>query len=484
MIRNLILDTDSYKTSHFKQYPPEVSRVRSYIEPRGVSDALANALDREKDDIYVVNFGSQMFARYLNENPVTQADIDEAEEICKLHGVPFNREGWEHIVEHFDGYLPVAIDALPEGTVFKPRNAQVQIHNLGGKETRWVTSYIETALLRAIWYPSTVATISYNIRRTIREQMIKTCDTLDKLPFMLHDFGSRGVSSKQSAGIGGLAHLTCFQGTDTMEALLYGRQYYEADCAGFSIPAAEHSTITSWGEDREAEAYRNMVTQFGGDGKLFAVVGDSYDIRKAVRDIVGGSLADIIRANGGTFVVRPDSGDPATVVRDVLDILSVKFGYTTNRKGYRVLPDCVRVIQGDGINGRSIKDIMVTAASAGYSADNYCFGMGGALLQHCDRDWLAYAMKTNQVFDAEKEEYRDVYKRPLTDVSKASKAGKQIVTWQLLNKAYTTQKDPGGLIGEDYLKRIYTAGLLGTQVTLDAIRANINNHERVYSSMN
>ena len=308
--------------------------------------------------------------------------------------------------------------------------------------------------------------------------MMSTCDTLDKLPFMLHDFGSRGVSSKESAGIGGLAHLTCFMGTDTMEALQYGRKYYKEACAGFSIPAAEHSTITAWGEDREADAYRNMVDQFGGSGKLLAVVSDSYDIRNAVRSLWGGKLADKVRTNGGTVVVRPDSGDPATVVGDVLDILSDKFGYTINGKGFKLLPDFIRVIQGDGINGTSIKDIMGEATRRGYSADNYGFGMGGALLQHCDRDWLGYAMKCNQVFDREAQEYRDVYKRPQTDTSKGSKPGKQITFWNP-SFGYKSIKDPLGIPPKDYLELVYTPGQIVRYQTLEQIRSNINKHEEL-----
>ena len=58
----------------------------------------------------------------------------------------------------------------------------------------------------------------------------------------------------------------------------------------------------------------------------------------------------------GPLVVRPDSGDPPTVVVKVLDILGSKFGFKTNSKGYKVLPDYLRIIQVRGripvIDGR------------------------------------------------------------------------------------------------------------------------------------
>ena len=154
---NLILDVDSYKTSHEWQYPPEISCVRSYIEPRGVSDEMAKAVGFDKDNIFIVNFGLQMYIKKLLANPITIEDIDEADSLCKMHGVPFNRAGWLHILNAFGGFMPVKIHALPEGALFRPGVAQVQVINTGGSKTRWVTSYIETALLRAVWYPSTVA---------------------------------------------------------------------------------------------------------------------------------------------------------------------------------------------------------------------------------------------------------------------------------------------------------------------------------------
>ena len=41
----------------------------------------------------------------------------------------------------------------------------------------------------------TVATNSYYQKLILAEYLHKTADTMDKLPFMLHDFGFRGASS-------------------------------------------------------------------------------------------------------------------------------------------------------------------------------------------------------------------------------------------------------------------------------------------------
>lgn len=420
MTDNPILKTDSYKTSHYRQYPPNTTHITSYIEPRKVSTNAFKVTDG------VVNFGLQMYIKDMINNPVTKDHIDEAEDIIIRHGLPFNRNGWERIVNKHGGYLPLEIEGLPEGMVIPIGTPQVQVTNTD-PELPWLTSYVETDLLRAIWYPSTVATLSREIKLLLKKYMDLSCDNLDKLPFMLHDFGSRGVSSQQSAGIGGLAHLINFMGTDTLEALVYARDYYgQTEMPAFSVPASEHSTITSWGEENEVAAYENMVVQFGGPDNIVSVVSDSYDIRRACELHWGTTLRRKVRDAGGTLVIRPDSGDPASVVLDCLDIIGSKYSYELNSKGYRVLEPCVRILQGDGINYNSIGDICRNITENGWSMDNVVFGMGGALLQHSNRDDLSYAMKANEI------EFRDgtkrpVFKKPKTDNTKSSKAGRQMV---------------------------------------------------------
>src|SRR5208337_1407858 len=95
--------------------------------------------------------------------------------------------------------------------------------------------------------------------------------------------------------------------------------YYHEKMAGFSIPAAEHSTMTSWGRDHEEDAMRNMLEQFPTG--LVAVVSDSYDIYSACRDIWGEKLKEKVIGRDGALVVRPDSGNPPEVVEKVLGIL-------------------------------------------------------------------------------------------------------------------------------------------------------------------
>ena len=458
MTTNLILNSDSYKFSQWCQYPPKTTVVYSYIESRGgVYDAT-------------VFFGLQAFIKEYMLTPVTMEMIDEAEAIITAHGEPFNREGWEYIVNTYGGKLPVTIKAVPEGTVVGTRNVLATIVNMD-PECYWLTSFLETALLRAIWYPTTVATNSYQSKKLILEYLEKTGDP-STIDFKLHDFGARGVSSLESAGIGGAAHLVNFQGTDTVEALLFARRYYGADMAGFSIPAMEHSTVTSWGREGEVASYRNMLKQNAKPGGLVAAVSDSYDIFSACEKW-GTELKQDVLDSGATLVVRPDSGDPADVVAKCLKILDKYFGHTVNDKGFKVLNN-VRVLQGDGINHQTIRSILYTITLAGYSADNVAFGQGGALLQIVNRDDQKFAMKCSAAFI--NGEWVDVFKDPITDKGKRSKKGRMVLietdngfkTVTTEDAAYEDVKD------QDVLEVVYSMGKLIRDMTFDEIRANSN----------
>jgi nicotinamide phosphoribosyltransferase len=316
---NITLLTDSYKFSHWLQYPEKSEYVNSYIEARGFAPEVKDLWENE-----IVFFGLQAFIKEYLSKPLTREDIEEAKELAELHGTPFNYEGFLEMLKDYGGYWPVSIWALPEGTVAPYGNALVQIVNTDPKYF-WATSYLEKDLLRAIWYPTTVATQSREIKKVIKKYLLETAGHAEGLEFKLHDFGARGVSSSESAKIGGGAHLVNFMGTDTSEALIWLRNNYGEKMAGYSIPAAEHSTITTWGGRKgEVDSYRNMLKQFGGKYPIIAVVSDSYDIYNAVENLWGGVLKDEVIAlgeMGSKLVIRPDSGDPTEVPVECIELL-------------------------------------------------------------------------------------------------------------------------------------------------------------------
>lgn len=404
---NLLLNTDSYKASHWQQYRPNTTAMFSYVESRGGEYSKT------------LFFGLQTILKEYLSKPITQADVAEAKALFLAHGEPFNEAGWMRVVNHFGGYMPIRIRAVPEGMVIPTHHVLMTVESTD-PETFWIPSYLETLLLR-VWYPTTVATISWHIRQAIYRYLVETSDDPDgQIMFKLHDFGARGVSSTESSALGGLAHLVNFMGSDTVMALQAARDYYHEPLAAFSIPAAEHSTITSWGREGEEAAYRNMLNLFARPNSLVAVVSDSYDLFHAL-ELWGTSLKDQIVHSGATLVIRPDSGNPVEIVLATAHKLEHYFGVTINQKGFKVLKH-VRIIQGDGVNPQSIEAILMALKSAGFSAENVAFGMGGALLQQLNRDTQRFAMKCSAIQC--EGEWFDVYKEPVTDMGKASKRGR------------------------------------------------------------
>jgi len=458
---NIILDVDSYKASHWVQYPPGTTALFSYIESRG----------GEKDR--TLFFGLQMYLKEYLSKPVTMAMIDEAESFFQAHGEPFNRAGWEYIVNRHGGKLPLRIKAVPEGSIVPVRNVLVTIESTD-PVVFWLPTYIETALLRAVWYPTTVATNSWFVKQILRRYLSETADDLSGLPFKLHDFGARGVSSRESAALGGSAHLVNFMGSDTIAGVQAAQRYYHEPMAAYSVPAAEHSSMTAWGKAGEEAAYRNMLTQFGKPGAIVSVVSDAYDIYYAVEQLWGGVLREEVKRSGATLVIRPDSGDPSKVVLRIAQLVERTFGAHDNSKGYKVLNN-VRILQGDGVNEKSIEAVLATLKENRYSADNVVFGMGGALLQQLNRDTQKFAMKCSAA--QIKGQWIDVFKDPVTDSGKRSKKGQLTLRRNHATGGYETSRhqlsEGAGPLSEA-LVPVFENGLLLRDWTLQEVRDRAN----------
>ena len=178
---NLLLDVDSYKASHYLQYPKSTRFLNAYVESRNLNNHE------------VVFFGLQAFIKNYLLNPITYRDIVEAESFFLPHIGTFNKVGWSEILEKHNGYLPIEIQAIAEGSIVNKSIPLVQITNTD-PQFPWLVTYLETALLRAIWYPSSVATISREAKKIILRFLKKTSDNpREEIGFKLHDFGARGV---------------------------------------------------------------------------------------------------------------------------------------------------------------------------------------------------------------------------------------------------------------------------------------------------
>ena len=457
------LKTDSYKPSHWQQYQPGTTKIYSYLESRG------GKFDK------TLFFGLQyILQKHFVGNVISKESINQADAFLKVHSGYFNKEGWLSMLKKYSGKLPLQIKAVKEGTVVPVSNVLMTIENTD-PEFYLLTNYVESLLLQ-IWGPITISTNSFHCKQLIRKYLLETQGDDKSLPFKLHDFGFRGVNSVETAAIGGASHLVNFMGTDTIAGIIMAMENYESEICGFSIPASEHSTITSWGRDRELEAYRNMLKIYPTG--LVACVIDSYNAYDAVEKMFGETLHDEVLSREGTFVFRPDSGNPPEVISRILDILWNKFGGDYSPKGFKVLNPKIRIIQGDGIDYEMIGEILLMMKNKGFSAENIAFGSGGGLLQKFDRDTQKFAIKCS--YAQINGEDVNVYKDPITGSGKVSKKGRLKLhhtgkaAFQTISSADTPEPQFNSYI--DSLETVFENGELKRKQTFDEIRAIANSY--------
>jgi len=405
--------TDSYKATHFAMYP-KANKMVAYGEFR-------NSFEKNKDDDRIVLYGIRYFVENYLEHRWTIEDVERSEHFYKTHNVGntpflFPKDLFLKFIKENNGYFPIKLEALPDGTVCHVHTPVFQI--TAEKEFARLVTFFET-LLCHVWYPSCVATLSRMSKDYIQEAFDKSVDDSSRflLNSRLHDFGFRGVTTLEQSMIGGVAHLLNFEGSDTMSACYYAQYHLNGGRpVGTSIPATEHSIMTSW--KTEKEAILNTIDVFGSG--LFATVMDSYDYDRALNVIVP-QCKEAKEKKGGFWVMRPDSGDPVTVIVQAMKAGEKTFGVTKNSKGFKVLNGC-SAIQGDGINKDTIKAILNAVHQEGFSAQNVAFGMGGGLLQKVNRDTMGFAVKLNFVEYADGAK-RDVMKMPKSDPNKISLPG-------------------------------------------------------------
>jgi nicotinamide phosphoribosyltransferase len=458
---NTLLLCDAYKYTHWMQLPKGVTIMRAYIESRGTKLIKID---------YTRFFGLQGFIKdYLEGKVIEEWMIVEAKEILgEVFGTSeyFNETGFRRLLEKHNGKLPLLIKSVREGKKVKLKNVLVTVENTD-PEFPWLTQWVETMLLRAVWYPKAVCTIS-SAAKDLEKKYAEICGCALN-PFFLNDFGARGVSSHESAEIGGAAHLVNYLGTDTVEAVRWAKYCYGKTATGYSVFASEHSTTTIYGRAHELLAYTNFLTTAPTD-KIVSIVIDSYDDENAVKNLLGGRLRNIINNRTAPTVFRPDSGNPVDKSLQVLTWLWDIFGGTVNDNGFKVLNNKVRVIYGDGININSLEEILKNLVNHNFSIENIVFGMGGKLLQGVDRDTFMDACKVcSATVDGEEVE---IYKDPIGDTGKKSKRGKlKLVT---IDGEYHTVKIEEFPELTDELVKVFLNGDALNLITFEDIRKNAN----------
>lgn len=454
MRNNIITLTDSYKVCHANMYPEGTETVYSYFEARNGA--------RWNETVF---FGLQyLLKEYLCGQVVTREKIDQAKNLIDTHLGPnmMNVEGWEYILEKHNGYLPLKIKAIPEGTPVPINNVMMTVENTDPK-CYWLTNYVES-LLTHVWSASTVATLSRQVKKMFKRYLMLTNGNTEGISFMLHDFGFRGVSSVESAGFEGMGHLANFLGTDTIVAIEEAMDYYSADVCAFSVSASEHSIMTSRGEEGEKQVFKDLLDKYPTG--ILSIVIDSYNYRRFILEYAK-EFKDQILARDGKVVFRPDSGEPVFTTIDVLTCIDHVFGSEKNNFGYSVLNPKVGALWGDGIDIGGIDNILYAISERSWAVSNMVFGMGGGLLQKINRDVQRFAFKSS----AQKRngEWFDIFKDPI-DKSKTSKKGQLMLIKNDDNQFETVQKDN---MYDDELSTVFLNGYLQRNYTFDQVRSNV-----------
>jgi nicotinic acid phosphoribosyltransferase len=404
--------TDSYKAGHVEQYPAAKKMV-AYGEFR-------QAYNKGDDDRFVF-WGSRYFVSQYLSHRWTEEDLDLAGKFYATHNAgytpfPWPKDLFHKFVKENNGYFPVKLEFLPEGTCAHI-HTPVYIITAEGEWSRLVT-FLET-MLTHIWYPSTVATLSRLARDVIEDAFEQSVDGDEywKIDSRLHDFGFRGCTCLEQSILGGTAHLLNFSGSDTMSACYYAQYTLNnGKPVATSIPATEHSVMTAW--STESAAIRNMFNKYG-EGVAFATVMDSYDYTHAMEKIVPALYPE--KHKNSMWVLRPDSGDPVEVILQALKAGEEAAGVVVNKKKFKVIQG-INAIQGDGIGLPEIKLICEKTIEAGFAVSNVAFGMGSGLLQKLNRDTMSFATKLCYIC-YEDGTPRNVMKKPKTDGGKTSLPG-------------------------------------------------------------
>jgi len=463
LVISLIFRLDSYKLGHYLAYPVGIKAMTSYGEAR----------IPETDT--VVPFGWQFLAkRYLSQT-ITSQHVDAAEQFAQAHfGRPlFARAAWDKVVDVYDGKLPLIIRAVPEGTVMHGKQPIYTV-TVFDEDLFWLSAGFETMIQRGFWYPTTIVTQDYNIKKVIKRYYEQTGADMNMIPFSYHDFGGRGVTCAEQAEIGGASHLVNFMGSDTVEGIMAANFYYKHDMAGFSVYATEHSVECSFGGGTEdAKNYIRQQLKNAIPGSIVSIVIDGYDVFREANLLCTEFRNDIINSQA-KIVFRPDSGDMLEIVPKILKMQEEAFGVEITSKGFKKIK-YVGVIQGDGVDHFMINALLDKITRVlGYSADCVIFGSGGALLQKVNRDTLKFAQKACAILTDTG--WVGIAKDPITDHGKKSKEGVlTLARNKNTGKLETVRLDlaPLGEEYEDIMQLVYYKGKLYNETTLDAVRANV-----------
>ena len=479
---NALFLTDGYKLDHRRQYPAGTTLVYSNWTPR---KSRLDGMDE------VVFFGLQYFLKkYLIEDFNQHFFSQPKDIVVAKYARRINNYLGEHSIsiDHIEalhdlGYLPMVFKALPEGASVPLRVPMFTMYNTL-PEFFWLTNYFETLLSTVIWLPCTAATIAKKFREILNDYAEKTSSTPGFVQWQGHDFSMRGMAGLEAGIIASAGHLLSFTGTDTLPAIDFLEEYYNADSdqeliAG-SVAATEHSVMCMGTTSGEFDTYKRLITEIYPSG-IVSIVSDTWDLWKVLTDIIPALKNEILSRNG-KVVIRPDSGDPADILcgnpngkteaekKGVVELLWDIFGGTFNNKGYKELVPQIGAIYGDSITLKRAEDICRRLMENGFASTNIVLGIGSYTYQYNTRDTFGFAMKAT--YGEVNGEGREIFKDPITDdgTKKSAKGLMKVVLkegkYELIDQVSWEEENQGEL------KEVFRDGKMIRETSLAEVRAN------------
>lgn len=422
---NPLLYTDGYKVDHRRQYPNQTTLVYSNWTPRK---------SRIEGIEEVVFFGLQYFIkRYILEDFTNNFFNQPKETVVKRYARRINNYlgpnavGTDHIAALHDlGYIPMVFKALPEGVTVPIRVPMFTMYNTT-PEFFWLTNYFETLVSTTVWMPCNSATIARQYRKILDHYAAETSSMPEFVDWQGHDFSMRGMAGLEAALMSASGHLLSFTGSDTIPAIDFLEQYYNADSdnelVGGSVAATEHSVMSMGTNEAEQDTFKRLITEIYPGG-IVSVVSDTWDLWKVLTEYLP-NLKEEVLARDGKLVIRPDSGDPVKIIcgnnegtseaerKGVVELLWDIFGGTTNAKGYKELDSHIGAIYGDSITIDRATQICQNLMNKGFASTNVVLGVGSFTYQYNTRDTFGFAMKAT--YGEVDGEGRNIYKDPITD---------------------------------------------------------------------
>jgi nicotinamide phosphoribosyltransferase len=482
-----ILLKDGYKVGHKFQYPEGTTLVYSNLTPRKSRSNEVNEIVFFGLQYFVKEYLIHQYDEYFFKRPKAEVLKEYARRMDNYLGK--DSITYKHIGDLHDlGYLPLEIKALPEGDLVPMKVPIFTIKNTL-PEFFWLTNMLETVLSAILWKPCTSATTAFEYLRTFTRYARETVGKeLSFIPWQGHDFSFRGMSGIEDAVMSGAGHLLSFAGTDTIPAIEFLEQYYNADCEkeliGGSVPATEHSVMCMGTQGEEIKTFERLISEVYPSG-IVSIVSDTWDFWQVITEFLPELKARIL-AREGKVVIRPDSGDPVKIIvgdpdapagspeyKGAIECMWETFGGTITEKGFKLLDGHIGLIYGDSITTERQLAILEGLKQKGFASYNVVLGIGSYTYEYVTRDTFGFAMKAT--YGEVNGLGRDIFKSPKTDdgTKKSAKGLMQVyrdpATGRLTLKDQCTWEEEG----QGELKTVFKDGKLTVDWTLAEIRERV-----------